>query len=100
YGGEGPQAVSAGALAEGRTVGLAEGRTGAVAASGAAAAGVVVLSGRAPTRRSGFFGGKRMLGKTATMSIRSTARITRRSTGSLASVRLRVCASSSYGTGS
>jgi len=74
--------VSAGALADGRTVGLVDGRTGAAPDSGAAGACLAVLSGRPPVRPSGFFGGKRMLGNTATMSIKQIARMMRRSTGS------------------
>src|SRR2546426_823709 len=81
--------VSAGVPADGLTGGPADGCAGIAAGSGAAAAVPAVLSGRPPVPRSAvFFGGNRMLGKTATMSIRSTARITRRSTSPL-----RVCAS-------
>src|SRR5881628_3212359 len=69
-------------------VGLTDGCVAVAADSGAVGASLAVLSGRAASRLSGFFGGNRMLGKTAMMSIRSTARITRRSTSPL-----RVCAS-------
>src|SRR5712692_11323098 len=76
-------------MPDGRTGGPADGCAGVAADSGVAAAVLVVLSGRPPVPRSAvFFDGNRMLGRTATMSIRTTARTTRRSTSPL-----RVCAS-------
>src|SRR5260370_5301177 len=79
--------VAAG-VPDGRTVGLTAGRPGAAADSGTTGASLVVLSDSPAVRLSTFFGGNRMLGRTATMSIKTTARTTRRSTSPL-----RVCAS-------
>src|SRR5207245_6593752 len=67
--------------ADGRTVGMTDGGVGTAVGPGALGRAAATVSGRPtvrPTDR--FFGGNRMLGSTATMSISTMARMTRRST--------------------